>query len=221
LEDRRVSSWVVLMKEVYRLRPPSSAQPMTIHVYPPTQHRPPNQSKRHQVKNACTNCRKVCKKCDDARPCLRCVKYGIADVCVDSERKQRRFTKRGPYKLKKNRVDSDAGKGDRQEPIQTASATASAIQPAHTEPSNISNSYHPFGYPEGFYMYNHYLPMPPQQAESVHVCMPVTQPYFLASVPQFQPYLHPVHVPESHAHVPQAYYTAVFPVSYHSEQSCQ
>ncbi|KAG5221750.1 zinc cluster transcription factor [Salix suchowensis] len=38
-----------------------------------------HRSKRRQVKNACTNCQKACKKCDDARPCLRCVKYGIAE----------------------------------------------------------------------------------------------------------------------------------------------
>lgn len=55
--------------------------------------------KRRQVKNACTNCQKACKKCDDARPCLRCVKYGISEECVDSLRKERRKgVKRGPYK---------------------------------------------------------------------------------------------------------------------------
>ena len=55
--------------------------------------------KRRQVKNACTNCQKACKKCDDARPCLRCVKYGIGDGCVNSQRKERKKgVKRGPYK---------------------------------------------------------------------------------------------------------------------------
>ncbi|KAH9967912.1 hypothetical protein BC827DRAFT_1368131 [Russula dissimulans] len=60
---------------------------------------PPMRSKRRQVKNACTNCQKACKKCDDARPCLRCVKYGIGEECVDSQRKERKKgIKRGPYK---------------------------------------------------------------------------------------------------------------------------
>ncbi|KAF9792324.1 hypothetical protein BJ322DRAFT_1102840 [Thelephora terrestris] len=75
---------------------------MPMHMYPfpsgivPT---PPTRSKRRQVKNACTNCQKACKKCDDARPCLRCVKYGIAEECVDSHRKERKKgIKRGPYK---------------------------------------------------------------------------------------------------------------------------
>lgn len=57
--------------------------------------------KRKQVKNACTNCQKACKKCDDERPCPRCVKYGIAEECIDSVRKERRKgIKRGSYKKK-------------------------------------------------------------------------------------------------------------------------
>lgn len=45
------------------------------------------------------NCQKACKKCDDARPCPRCIKYGIADTCVNSVRKERKKgIKRGPYK---------------------------------------------------------------------------------------------------------------------------
>jgi hypothetical protein len=89
------------------LQPSMTVHPLTyssmpMHMYPfpsgivPT---PPTRSKRRQVKNACTNCQKACKKCDDARPCLRCVKYGIAEECVDSHRKERKKgIKRGPYK---------------------------------------------------------------------------------------------------------------------------
>ena len=79
---------------------PYSGMPMPMYSFPPgvvpTQ---PPRTKRRQVKNACTNCQKACKKCDDARPCLRCVKYGIAEECVDSQRKERqKGIKRGPYK---------------------------------------------------------------------------------------------------------------------------
>jgi hypothetical protein len=87
---------------------PQQQQPsfpqMSMHVYPfpsalAPSHQPLTRAKRRQVKNACTNCQKACKKCDDARPCLRCVKYGISDDCVDSQRKERRRgVKRGPYK---------------------------------------------------------------------------------------------------------------------------
>lgn len=63
---------------------------------------PSPKSKRRQVKNACTNCQKACKKCDDQRPCPRCVKYGTADDCVDSVRKERKKgIKRGSYKKKR------------------------------------------------------------------------------------------------------------------------
>ncbi|KAI0670680.1 hypothetical protein C8Q78DRAFT_1070217 [Trametes maxima] len=81
---------------------PITYSTMPMHMYPfppgivPAQ---PTRTKRRQVKNACTNCQKACKKCDDARPCLRCVKYGIAEECVDSQRKERqKGIKRGPYK---------------------------------------------------------------------------------------------------------------------------
>ncbi|KAG0200985.1 hypothetical protein BGX28_006090 [Mortierella sp. GBA30] len=69
--------------------------------------------KRRQVKNACVNCQKACKKCDEGRPCTRCRKYGLADTCVDSTRKVRKKgVKRGPYKR-------------RNQPSQLGSASAS------------------------------------------------------------------------------------------------
>ncbi|KAI7894186.1 uncharacterized protein EV154DRAFT_108843 [Mucor mucedo] len=56
-------------------------------------------SKRRQVKNACVNCQKACKKCDDGRPCQRCIKYNLTETCQDSIRKERKKgVKRGPYK---------------------------------------------------------------------------------------------------------------------------
>lgn len=59
----------------------------------------PLKSKRRQVKNACINCQKACKRCDEGRPCSRCVKYGLSATCQDSARKERkRGIKRGPYK---------------------------------------------------------------------------------------------------------------------------
>ncbi|KAF9257807.1 hypothetical protein L218DRAFT_1080772 [Marasmius fiardii PR-910] len=79
----------------------SSENSTPIYVYPVN---PPSTSsaartKRRQVKVACTNCQRACKKCDEARPCLRCVKYGVPHTCVDAKRKTRRKgLKRGPYK---------------------------------------------------------------------------------------------------------------------------
>lgn len=35
------------------------------------------------------SCQKACKKCDIGRPCLRCIRFRIADSCRDSVRKER------------------------------------------------------------------------------------------------------------------------------------
>ena len=85
---------------------PALSYPMPQYMYTFSPQSPtlPVRPKRRQVKNACTNCQKACKKCDDARPCLRCVKYGISEECVDSQRKQRKKgIKRGPYKKRDGR----------------------------------------------------------------------------------------------------------------------
>ncbi|KAF9459540.1 hypothetical protein BDZ94DRAFT_1239121 [Collybia nuda] len=94
------------------VQPPMNMQSVgySMHMYPFPSHLLPTQplrSKRRQVKNACTNCQKACKKCDDARPCLRCVKYGISEECVDSQRKERKKgIKRGPYKKRDGKGSS-------------------------------------------------------------------------------------------------------------------
>lgn len=46
------------------------------------------------------NCQRACKKCDDGRPCQRCINYNLTETCRDSIRKERKKgMKRGPYKL--------------------------------------------------------------------------------------------------------------------------
>ncbi|KAJ7045680.1 hypothetical protein C8F04DRAFT_444821 [Mycena alexandri] len=74
-------------------------------------------AKRMQVKNACTKCQKACKKCDQGRPCLRCVRYGYGvEECLNSQRKERRMgAKRGPYK-KRNGKGKHIAHSDEGEP---------------------------------------------------------------------------------------------------------
>jgi hypothetical protein len=48
-----------------------------------------------QVKSACSNCRKACKKCSDYRPCERCVSLGMEDSCRDIPRKSRKRVPHG------------------------------------------------------------------------------------------------------------------------------
>ncbi|KAF5356821.1 hypothetical protein D9756_006824 [Leucocoprinus leucothites] len=90
--------------------------PGMVYAYPPppgTAFSPPASSgppalgkpKRKQVKMACTNCAAACKRCDESRPCERCVKYGMSNSCIDGQRKERKKgIKRGPYK-RKNKSD--------------------------------------------------------------------------------------------------------------------
>ncbi|KAH0578174.1 hypothetical protein H2248_004049 [Termitomyces sp. 'cryptogamus'] len=63
---------------------------------------PAPRPKRTQVKIACTNCANVSKRCDESRPCQRCIKLGLSETCFDVQRKERqKGIKRGPYKSKK------------------------------------------------------------------------------------------------------------------------
>ncbi|KAL7629883.1 hypothetical protein AAE478_001406 [Parahypoxylon ruwenzoriense] len=41
----------------------------------------PPRAKRAQVARACQRCRRLQKACSDSRPCLRCVRAGLAEVC--------------------------------------------------------------------------------------------------------------------------------------------
>ena len=60
----------------------------------------------------CTNCAGACKRCDEARPCERCVKYGLAETCIDGVRKERKKgIKRGPYKRKNRSVSGEGTSG--------------------------------------------------------------------------------------------------------------
>lgn len=84
--------------------PSTDPSAVRLSMYPLPTATQPQRAKRRQVKNACTNCQKACKKCDDARPCLRCVKYGMQEACVSSQRKERKKgVKRGPYKKRESK----------------------------------------------------------------------------------------------------------------------
>ncbi|KAJ8496694.1 hypothetical protein ONZ51_g963 [Trametes cubensis] len=48
------------------------------------------QRKTRGVKIACTNCRRVSKRCDEGRPCTRCLSHGLADTCANASPKPRR-----------------------------------------------------------------------------------------------------------------------------------
>ncbi|TFK72602.1 hypothetical protein BDN72DRAFT_815960 [Pluteus cervinus] len=180
-----------------------------VHMYPfppgllPTQ---PLRSKRRQVKNACTNCQKACKKCDDARPCLRCVKYGIGEECIDSQRKERKKgIKRGPYKKRD-------GKGVSRSSVEQSDASPQPGLPvSHDAPSSGGSSlvgpYGPIGLSSGFY--GQYPPAtPPKPTEGV----PLYPQYFLTPLPHLHP--HGSQDPEGHYATSHPFYPGPFVAPY-------
>ncbi|KAI7906984.1 uncharacterized protein BX663DRAFT_548081 [Cokeromyces recurvatus] len=144
---------------------PAAMQPLSVLTAPqtkPDQSQPPmgtppvdlgahGKPKRKQVKNACVNCQKACKKCDEGRPCQRCIKYGITDTCVNSVRKERKKgIKRGPYKKRnKNGVDSATSSGTSTPNMASPMTSANIYAPNNSmrAPNTMPIHYQPFTQP--------------------------------------------------------------------------
>ncbi|RXW19250.1 hypothetical protein EST38_g6592 [Candolleomyces aberdarensis] len=151
--------------------------------------------KRKQVKMACTNCAAACKRCDEQRPCERCQKYGIADSCVDGQRKERKKgIKRGPYK-RKNKSGGEAGEwsAGAQPPPPSASTAAAAI---HAVTAQLS----PEGYYPTLFYPPPYLTHPPDGQPG-----PDGAPPHVSGQPMMQYYIHPGGYP------PYGHYPAIYP----------
>ncbi|KAI9593723.1 hypothetical protein BDF19DRAFT_158485 [Syncephalis fuscata] len=103
--------------------------------------------KRMQVKCACEPCHQACKKCDDARPCTRCVRYGCEASCVDHTRKARQpGVKRGPYRRTPelagssgNNSDTNTGTGISNRGASSNDNNNSTIRSINTNNRNINN----------------------------------------------------------------------------------
>ncbi|KAH6918101.1 hypothetical protein BKA70DRAFT_1416118 [Coprinopsis sp. MPI-PUGE-AT-0042] len=153
--------------------------------------------KRKQVKMACTNCAAACKRCDEARPCERCQKYGIADSCIDGQRKERKKgIKRGPYK-RKNKSSSEGS------PTFSGAQPATPVTTTSAPPPPPQAAVHPVpqfaSAPEGYYpiMYPPYMPHPdgqpgaegaPPPPNGQHPMMPY---YIHPGVGGYPPYPYP------------------------------
>ena len=109
------------------------------------------------------NCQKACKKCDDARPCPRCVKYNIALTCVNSVRKERKKgIKRGPYKRRQKSIE-DSKSGSEQPDSSSSSyvlnpaatPTTAAVNPGITAAA-VTSGANPadYGYPSNLTQYS-------------------------------------------------------------------
>ncbi|EIW85340.1 hypothetical protein CONPUDRAFT_135108 [Coniophora puteana RWD-64-598 SS2] len=162
---------------------------MPMHMYPfppglvPTQ---PLRSKRRQVKNACTNCQKACKKCDDARPCLRCVKYGIAEECIDSQRKERKKgVKRGPYKKRDGKGNSaEAVEVQEHPPMHPPQGMPPQATPSPMPPYMAAS----MGYPPGAAFYGQFpAPPTPKAGEAGPGPAYYPTPFYITPVPMAAP----------------------------------
>ncbi|KAH8990718.1 hypothetical protein EDB83DRAFT_2480331 [Lactarius deliciosus] len=180
---------------------PYTGLPMHMYPFAPgvvSTSQPQIRSKRRQVKNACTNCQKACKKCDDARPCLRCVKYGIGEECVDSQRKERKKgIKRGPYKKRdgKSRATSAAETQPDPAPPPTMGMPLHGVPTAGGTPPGTSFM-GPIGYPLPIYGQYPHPPIPtahkPGEASPYH-------PYYMPMQP---PSSHPGQEHEGPGYLP-------------------
>ncbi|ORZ08347.1 hypothetical protein BCR42DRAFT_143771 [Absidia repens] len=116
---------------------------------------------------AIANCQKACKKCDDDRPCARCIKFGLTETCVSSIRKERKKgMKRGPYKRKGKQddeqrgrkamksSDSDSGSHNGEQQLHVGAPAYAQANPAAAQQGPIS---YPYGYPPNLNQY-HFLP---------------------------------------------------------------
>ncbi|PSS30913.1 hypothetical protein PHLCEN_2v2538 [Hermanssonia centrifuga] len=163
-----------------------SGMPMHMYPFPPGLVQPqPARTKRRQVKNACTNCQKACKKCDDARPCLRCVKYGIAEECIDSQRKERqKGIKRGPYKKRDGKDRASSGNVEQQIDL--------GVQPGISIPAAIAATaagpqmpyMTPVGYP-GFF--GQYSALPAAKPGEAPTAYPYPTQYYITPIPMPPP----------------------------------
>ncbi|KAI7862808.1 serine hydrolase-domain-containing protein [Spinellus fusiger] len=120
-------------------------QPQVLQVASVNSYGLPGKAKRKQVKNACVNCQKACKKCDEERPCQRCVKHGLVDTCVDSVRKERKKgVKRGPYKKRKQDGSADSSTASTHNP---SSLTTGLYSPVGAGTADARTTSAPMHYP--------------------------------------------------------------------------
>ncbi|TFY82446.1 hypothetical protein EWM64_g1565 [Hericium alpestre] len=179
--------------------PPPPPPPAGYAFPPPTAPAATAKPKRKQVKMACTNCAAACKRCDEARPCERCQKYGIAESCVDGVRKERKKgIKRGPYKRKNKSASTEnapysgySPSGEGQWPPPGEQANGGVPNGHPTMPPQFIPA------PEGYYPYYYppppgYAPPPPHDAHANGSGSPNGQP-----PPPHHPYypLHPAYPP--------------------------
>ncbi|KLO09241.1 hypothetical protein SCHPADRAFT_879599 [Schizopora paradoxa] len=91
--------------------------------------------KKKKAARACFHCQKAHLTCDDARPCQRCTKRGMADQCTEGHRKKAKYLlDDGELEaLKRSKSHADSVSEENQPPVSTP-------QSATTQPYSATDS---------------------------------------------------------------------------------
>jgi len=143
----------------------------------------------HLICVQCTNCASACKKCDDGRPCQRCMRSNLTSTCKDGVRKERkRGIKRGPYKRRNKPPSDDEAEVPRGQfhhfPSLRSQLTRTPLEPAPPMSNTIPEGYFPYFMPPPGYF---------QGADGQNGAPPVQVPFY--SYHQLAPFPYPTGIP--------------------------
>ncbi|KAJ9477997.1 Transcription activator of gluconeogenesis ERT1 [Pseudozyma hubeiensis] len=91
-------------------------------------------SKRKKANRACLHCQKAHLTCDDSRPCVRCVKKGLAESCMDGHRKKAK------YLLDDDELEELKRQKDAKKAAKQATQTKNAPSPQRAQPQASQQS---------------------------------------------------------------------------------
>ncbi|KAJ7287834.1 transcription activator of gluconeogenesis ERT1 [Mycena rebaudengoi] len=84
--------------------------------------------KKKKASRACAHCQKAHLTCDDARPCQRCVKRGIAADCIEGHRKKAK------YLLDEEELEKLKSRSEKSSAPETSAEPSPAAPPPPAEP---------------------------------------------------------------------------------------
>ncbi|KAI9894411.1 MAG: Transcriptional regulator of nonfermentable carbon utilization [Vezdaea aestivalis] len=124
----------------------------------------PLRPRRKKARRACFACQRAHLTCGDERPCQRCVKRGIQDVCQDGVRKKAKYLHDAPESALTSGLP---GGGHRL----TQSRHTSSLSGSNSSEATVAGqqqAFLPSSIPNGPYGMGHQRPMPPPGQEVPH-----------------------------------------------------
>jgi len=100
--------------------------------------------KKKKANRACFHCQKAHLTCDDSRPCLRCVKRGIASNCTEGHRKKAKYLlDDDELEQLKRHKSTEATKGKAPEASPTLMPTVPIAEPISPQDALLTTSFDP------------------------------------------------------------------------------